>query len=105
MGQVLRNNSFDELFTEQLSEVEIPDRDEEDAYDDEYNTGIFMGFTPKGYIGHTGGDPGVATFMFFNAETGVGRILMINTRISSQEGAEQFYAIWNTLEKYESLFQ
>ena len=48
---------------------------------------------------------GVATFMFFNRETNIGRILVINTRISSQEGAKQFYAIWNTLEKSETLFQ
>ena len=104
-GTLLNQESFSELFTEQLSESQLPDRDEDDAYDDEYNSGIFMGFTPAGYIGHTGGDPGVATFMFFNSETNLGRILVINTRISSQAGADQFYAIWNTLEKYETLFQ
>lgn len=104
-GTLLNQESYKELFTEQLSESHLPDRDEDDAYDDEYNSGIFMGFTPKGYIGHTGGDPGVASFMFFNPETNLGRILVINTRISSREGAEQFFAIWNTLEKYEALIQ
>jgi len=105
MGTLLNQESFNEIFTEQLSKSHLPDRDDDDAYDDEYNSGIFMGFTPKGYIGHTGGDPGVATFMFFNPETNTGRILVINTRISSRQGAKQFYAIWNTLEKYETLFQ
>jgi CubicO group peptidase (beta-lactamase class C family) len=104
-GTLLNQESFKEIFTEQLSESHLPGRDEDDAYDDEYNSGIFMGFTPKGYIGHTGGDPGVASFMFFKPETNVGRILTINTRISSQEGVDQFYAIWNTLEKYEALIQ
>ena len=105
VGTLLSRESYNEIFTEQLNGSHLPDRDEDDAYDDEYNSGIFMGFTPKGYIGHTGGDPGVASFMFFKPETNVGRILTINTRISSQEGVDQFYAIWNTLEKYEALIQ
>ena len=101
-GTLLENRSYKELFKEQLGASSFPDRDEEDDYDDEYNTGIFMGFSPKGFIGHTGGDPGIATFMFFNPKTKIGRILIINTSVVNSEGVDQFYSIWNTLGKYEN---
>jgi CubicO group peptidase (beta-lactamase class C family) len=101
-GTLLQKNSYNELFREQLPADSFPERDEEDDYDDEYNTGIFMGFTPRGYIGHTGGDPGIATYMFFNPETKIGRILIINTSVSNSGGVDEFYSIWNTLGKYEN---
>ncbi|MEM6805911.1 MAG: serine hydrolase domain-containing protein [Bacteroidota bacterium] len=101
-GTILQKNSYNELFKEQLSAEHIPDQDDEgDPYDDEYNTGIFMGFTPKGFIGHTGGDPGIATFMFFKPESKTGKILMINTSVRGSEGVKQFYDIWYTLDEYE----
>ncbi len=87
------------LFEEQLGAENFIDRDSEDYYD-EYNTGIFMGFTPNGYIGHTGGDPGVSSYMFFNPKTKVGRILIINTDIGN-EGYQEFKAIWKKLGEYE----
>ena len=104
-GSLLEKESYQELFREQLSAKNLPDRDKEDDYDDEYNTGIFMGFTPRGYVGHTGGDPGIATFMFFDPKTQMGRILMINTSIRNSEGVQQFYAIWNKLGDYEKKYQ
>lgn len=102
-GKLLNKTSYDELFKEQLSSENIPDQDEDgDPYDDEYNTGIFMGFTPKGYIGHTGGDPGVATFMFFKPKSKTGKIMMINTSVRGSAGVKEFYDIWYTLDEYES---
>ncbi len=101
-GTLLSKASYQELFNPQLNAGHLPDRDTENDFDDEYNSGIFMGFTPKGYVGHTGGDPGIATFMFFNPKTRTGRLLMINTSIVNQEGVEQFFAIWNTLIDYET---
>ena len=100
-GVLLQKESYRELFTEQLRPQHLPGRSSENAYDDEYNSGIFMGFTPRGFIGHTGGDPGIATFMFFDPITRTGRLLMINTRVGgSQGGVDEFYAIWNKLEAY-----
>ena len=101
-GTLLSEAAYQELFKPQLDSTHLPDRDTENDYDDEYNSGIFMGFTPKGYVGHTGGDPGIATFMFFNPETSTGRLVMINTSIVNQEGVEQFFAILNTLIDYET---
>lgn len=100
-GTLLKKESYKELFREQLTAESFLERDEEDDFDDEYNTGIFMGFTPRGYIGHTGGDPGVAIYMFFNPKTQLGRILIINTSVRDSEGVKEFYDIWNTLLDYE----
>lgn len=104
-GKLLSKDSYAELFREQLDASHYTDRDEENPFDDEYNNGIFMGFTPSGYVGHTGGDPGIACFMFFNPETRRGRILMINTSIINREGVDQFYSIWGLLGEYESSFE
>lgn len=102
-GTILKKTSYDELFKEQLTSENIPDQDDDgDAYDDEYNTGIFMGFTPKGYIGHTGGDPGIATFMFFNPKSKTGKVMMINTSVRDSAGVKEFYDIWYTLDQYEN---
>jgi len=100
-GELLTKDSYKELFKEQLTSANFEDRDTDRPYDDEYNSGIFMGYSPIGYIGHTGGDPGVSTFMFFNPETKIGRILFINTGLDN-EGAKQYFAIWDKLEEYVS---
>ena len=60
-----------------------------------------MGLTPKGYIGHTGGDPGIATFMFFKPGSKTGKVMMINTSVRNSGGVKQFYDIWYTLDEYE----
>ena len=100
-GTLLSAASYQELFKAQLAAENLPDRDEEDDYDDEYNTGIFMGFTPKGYVGHTGGEPGIATFMFFKPEAKTGKFMMINTSVRNSEGVKQFFDVWYTLDDYE----
>ncbi|MFT6948621.1 MAG: hypothetical protein ACJARP_003055, partial [Vicingaceae bacterium] len=67
----------------------------------EYNMGVFMGISAQGQIGHTGGDPGVATHMFFNTETKIGKLLIINTDLK-KEGKKEFIDIWKKLEEYET---
>lgn len=102
-GTLLQKQSYAQLFTEQLTEANFKERDTEDDFDDEYNSGIFMGFSPKGYVGHMGGDPGIACYMFFNPKTNTGRILMINTTVMNSGGVQQFYDIWNTLGDFEPI--
>lgn len=99
-GKILTTASYEELFTPQLAADNFKERNES-ALSDEYNSGIFMGFSAKGYIGHTGSDPGVATFMFFNPKTQIGKILMVNTDLG-RDGIQEFIAVWKTLEEYES---
>ncbi|MFZ1806186.1 MAG: serine hydrolase domain-containing protein [Cyclobacteriaceae bacterium] len=98
-GKILSAASFDELFTQQLTAAQFGER-KESAFNDEYNSGIFMGFSAQGYVGHTGSDPGVATFMFFNSKTGIGKILFINTELK-KEGVQEFIAIWKKMDEYE----
>lgn len=98
-GKVLSDDGFKELFTQQLTADQFDER-RESAFNDEYNSGIFMGFSAKGYVGHTGSDPGVASFMFFNSTTGIGKILLINTELK-KEGVEEFIAIWQKMGEYE----
>ncbi len=100
-GLLLTKESYAELFAEQLNAANFTERDAENPYNDEYNSGIFMGFSAKNYVGHTGGDPGVSSFMFFDAKKKTGRILLINTDLGNQKGVQQFIAIWNTLKEYQ----
>ena len=96
-GTLLNPDSYKEYFKEQLNESHFEKRDSVFPYNDEYNMGIFMGHSGNGAIGHTGGDPGVSSLMFFDPTTGIGRFLMINTSLTSQEGANEFFGIMNVL--------
>jgi CubicO group peptidase (beta-lactamase class C family) len=96
-GILLNQDSYKEYFKEQLNATHFEERDSVFPYNDEYNMGIFMGHSGNGAIGHTGGDPGVSSLMFFDPKTGIGRFLMINTSLSSQEGADEFFGIMNAL--------
>lgn len=44
-----------------------------------------MGFGYTGFIGHTGGDPGVVSLLFFDPKS----------------GGAAMYKIWDTLAKYQ----
>ncbi|WP_175416211.1 serine hydrolase domain-containing protein [Aggregatimonas sangjinii] len=101
-GNILTDESYEKLFTPYLTAKNFKERNES-VYNDEYNMGIFMGISAHGQIGHTGGDPGVATYMFFNTKTRIGKILMVNTDID-KEGVKEFSAVWKKLEEYETKF-
>lgn len=49
----------------------------------------------------TGGDPGVVSYLFFNPENNLGRIMIYNTSIYDKSGNDVFYGIWDKLEKYQ----
>lgn len=96
-GSILSQESYRELFRPQLLAKHFEDRNEEHPYNGDYNTGIFMGMSAKGFIGHAGGDAGVATWMFFNSQTKTGRYLVVNTDLDEREAELEFYAIWDEL--------
>ncbi|GAB5564270.1 MAG: serine hydrolase domain-containing protein [Winogradskyella sp.] len=102
-GGLLSVKSYKTLFNQQLGEDNFSLRSTTD-YSIEYNTGIFIGFTPNGLIGHTGGDPGVSAFMFFNPKTKIGRILIANTDLG-EDGWQEFIDVWNILDKYSAQLQ
>lgn len=99
-GTLLNKESYKKLFENQLSASQMPEGT--DA-----NFGIFLDFS-KGFmednfktIGHSGGDPGVVAGMFFNPETGLGRILILNTDSDFDDNIiPQFKEIWSKLNRY-----
>lgn len=99
-GKILNKESYKKLFKPYLVDENFKERNES-AYNDEYNMGIFMGISAQGQIGHTGGDPGVGTYMFFNVKTKIGKILIVNTDLE-KEGVKEFIDIWKKLETYEN---
>jgi CubicO group peptidase (beta-lactamase class C family) len=59
----------------------------------EPNSGIFVLYAKSGSIGHTGSDPSVSAFVFFNPETKQGKIFMANEDLSPQN-LNTFKTIW-----------
>ncbi|HRB71288.1 MAG TPA: serine hydrolase domain-containing protein [Flavobacterium sp.] len=96
-GTILSKESYREFFKPQLSAEHFTERNTQNPYSESYNTGIFIGFGYTGYIGHTGGDPGVMAMLFFDPKTSTGRIMMFNTNFSTPEGNQVFYQIWDAL--------
>lgn len=104
-GTILSKDSYREYFKPQLSSENFVDRNERNPYSESYNVGIFIGYGYTGYVGHTGGDPGVLSMMFFNPETNIGRIMIYNTNFTDKKGNDAFYNIWNLLEQFEGKLQ
>lgn len=100
-GKILSKASYAELFRPQLTAENFIDRNESNPYSESYNVGIFIGFGYTGFIGHTGGDPGVLSMMFFDPKTKLGRIMIFNTNFSDKAGNDAFYKIWDLLEKFQ----
>ncbi|MGI9532251.1 serine hydrolase domain-containing protein [Lutimonas sp.] len=98
-GTILSPQSYQELFKQQLSDSHFDERNPDNDYNDEYNMGVFMGFSAIGNIGHSGGDPGVTTLMFFNAESKAGQLIFVNTGLD-EDGFQEFVDIWLKLETY-----
>lgn len=99
-GTLLKPESYKDYFKPVLTDknfAEAPDA--ENPFSDEYNSGLFIAHTPAGYVGHTGGDPGVASMMFFDPKTGRGYFLMVNTGINNKAGMKVFYGIYEALVK------
>ena len=104
-GSLLSSESYETLYAKDVAKELFTDI--ENDVIPEINTrldkGIFMALAPKNTIGHTGADPGLVSFMFFNSETGIGRILLVNMTIDNpnQRAGIELFAIWNKLEEYQ----
>lgn len=100
-GKLLTADSYKEYFRPQLTASQFTERNTKNPYNESYNVGILMGFGYTGYIGHTGGDPGTMSMLFFDPKTSLGRIMILNTSFSDKEGNKVFFDIWNALEKHQ----
>lgn len=99
-GNLLSNKGYSELFKPNLETV-IHENRSDRKYNDEFDMGIFMGISAQDQVGHSGGDPGVTTMMFFDTRTNIGKLLLINTELS-KDGINELIEIWTTLEDFET---
>ncbi|WP_394971337.1 serine hydrolase domain-containing protein [uncultured Croceitalea sp.] len=93
-GTILSSPGYEELFKSQLDESAFEKKKN-------YNVGIF---TEKeltyNVIGHTGGDPGTNTMLFFNTKTKKGRIFIANTDSKKENSDAVMWGIWDTIGEF-----
>lgn len=101
-GTLLSKESYNVLFEEQLEDHHFASRNAHHPYNGDYSPAIFIGHSALGYVGHSGGDAGVATWMYFDKEKKTGRYIVINSDMGNDERAREleYYAIWETLGEY-----
>ena len=83
-GKLLTQSSYDEMFRSQSELFEI-------------EGGLGWDLSISCCVGHGGNDFGVATVMYFEPRTGLGRIIFTNISIESDEVDDLFYGIMNLL--------
>lgn len=99
-GTILQKESYKEFYREQLQEeqfdAEERARVKQNPFNGDYDPAIFIGHSHEGYTGHSGGDAGVSTWLYFDREKKTGRFVMINTDTGNDERAKEFeyYDIW-----------
>jgi len=91
-GTILNAGSSKEMMTNQIPDLDSP-------------TGVIWDMDNTCCIGHGGNDFGVSTMMYFNPDTGIGKVLFSNISIEMEEQGDQFYTIFNDMFKYDSNFQ
>ena len=100
-GKILSKYSFQTMLGKQFAPDKLPLK----INPKEPNQGVFFVHRKNGLIGHTGSDPGVSAFMFFNQATKIGKIFITNIDIGEdQKLAAQFVEIWRVLEETENYF-
>ena len=100
-SSLLSKPSFETLFKKQFSAENMP----KNIDPKEPNRAIFWGYNKKDKLIHTGGDPGVATFVSIDPKTKIIKILLLNTALDGQDNAvtvDNFKKIIGEIEKFES---
>ncbi|SIR26213.1 serine hydrolase domain-containing protein [Pontibacter lucknowensis] len=98
-GTLLSEQSYKEYFTPQLTAENFINRSTSE-YSDEYNMGITMGFGSTGNFGHTGGDPGMSSVIWFFKDKRMGRYFIVNTDWDSNSSGKDQKAIYDLLDDY-----
>lgn len=94
-GTLLSRASYHEIFKSQLPDSAFGGKEN-------FNVGLFSEKElAYSVIGHTGGDPGTNTMMFFDTEKMQGRIFITNTDSDKENSKEVFWGIWDALGTYE----
>ncbi len=91
--RILEKESVEEMMRPQFTADHQPDS--VDIVEE--NSGIFWSIDKKGTrIGHSGGDPGVGTVMYYDPMNDLGVIMFINTGVD-KKGLKAFIEIYNQL--------
>jgi CubicO group peptidase (beta-lactamase class C family) len=99
-GKLLTANNYTIFLGPQFHENELP----ESFPKNETNHGIFWTYRDE-LIGHTGGGLGTSAFMFFDKNTGIGKIFVTNCELEADKNlVPQFIQVWQTLSEYENKF-
>ncbi|WP_316793722.1 serine hydrolase domain-containing protein [Pedobacter frigoris] len=98
-GTILSKKSYKEYFTPQLNAKNFIDRSTGE-YSDEYNMGITMGFGSTGNFGHTGGDPGLFSVIWFDKYKKIGKYFIVNTECEGKEFSKSQKMINDLLDEY-----
>lgn len=104
-GTILSKESYKEYFTPQLKAENFINRSTSE-YSDEYNLGITIGFGSTGNFGHTGGDPGLSSVIWFFTDRKMGRYFIVNTDWDNKASGKDQKAVYDLLDEYyEKLYQ
>jgi CubicO group peptidase (beta-lactamase class C family) len=98
-GTILSKESYKEYFTPQLTAQNFINRSTSE-YSDEYNMGITMGFGTTDNFGHTGGDPGMFSVIWFDKEKRIGTYFIVNTDGDNEAADKSQNAIRSLLDEY-----
>ena len=94
-GALLSSESYKELFKSQLTKEQLKEKEN-------FNAGLFSEkYLSYNEIGHSGGDPGTNTLMFFDSEKKVGRIMILNSDSDKENSMKAYWGIWNALTAYQ----
>ncbi len=92
-GTILNSDSYKEFFKSQLKETAFERKTN-------YNVGLFLEKELAYHVmGHSGGDPGTNTMMYFDSKSGKGRIFIANTDSDKENSNDIFWGIWNALDQ------
>ncbi|MEM8484373.1 MAG: serine hydrolase domain-containing protein [Bacteroidota bacterium] len=93
-GLLLSSEGYEALFASQLSDTQLDGREG-------FNAGLFIEkHLAYNDIGHSGGDPGVNTLMFFDSETLTGRVMILNSDSDKENSYDIYWGIWNALDDH-----
>ena len=96
---LLSPEHFKIMLSRQLNNPQMTDNMDNNDID----SGIFWAINEKGQVRHTGGDPGVSTFIKFDPETGRGLFLMFNADVSHKNYLPHFRRIIEVIRDFEGV--
>ncbi len=96
-SDLMSTENFGQLFKAQLPDGVTQQNNQKKIT----NSGIFWMHAANNQLFHNGGNTlGGTIYMWFNTETGIGRILMTNYLVEDKNSYLQFMSIWKALENY-----